>query len=86
MLVLDQYVTLLPCDGSDQRSVRIIQLSEHSLDNDPSGTGERVAREADKPYWISPTIGQDFNDYWSQEGTFKASQSLKKFLLTNAYA
>lgn len=55
-------------------------------DNDPSGTGERVAREADKPYWISPTIGQDFNDYWSQEGTFKASQSLKKFLLTNAYA
>lgn len=55
-------------------------------DNDPSGTGERVAQEADKPYWISPTIGQDFNDYWSQEGTFKASQSLKKFLLTNAYA
>jgi len=55
-------------------------------DNDPSGTGERVAREADKPYWISPTIGQDFNDYWSQEGTFRASQSLKKFLLTNAYA
>jgi len=55
-------------------------------DNDPSGTGERVAREADKPYWISPTIGQDFNDYWSQEGTFKSSQSLKKFLLSNAYA
>lgn len=55
-------------------------------DNDPSGTGERVARKADKPYWISPTIGQDFNDYWSQEGTFRASQSLKKFLLTNAYA
>lgn len=41
MLVLDQYVTLLPCDGSDQRSVRIIQLSEHSLNNDPSGTVEK---------------------------------------------
>jgi len=41
MLVLDQYVTLLPGDGSDQRSVRVIQLNEHTLDNDPRGTVEK---------------------------------------------
>jgi len=52
-------------------------------DHDSSGTGQRVAREINKPYWLSPTVGQDFNDYWLQEGTFKTSQALKKFLLAN---
>jgi putative DNA primase/helicase len=53
-------------------------------DHDASGTGQRVALEIEKPYWLGPTIGQDFNDYWLQEGTFRASQSLKKFLTANS--
>lgn len=53
-------------------------------DNDSSGTGQRVALEIEKPYWLGPTIGQDFNDYWMQEGTFRASQSLKKFLIAKS--
>ena len=50
-------------------------------DNDNSATGERVAREIAKPYWISPTVGQDFNDFHQLEGVFHASQSLKKVLI-----
>jgi putative DNA primase/helicase len=47
-------------------------------DNDPNGIGESVAKQTGKPYWISDTIGEDFNDYHQRVGAFKASQSLKK--------
>jgi putative DNA primase/helicase len=50
-------------------------------DNDPNRIGERSAQEAQKPYWISETVGDDFNDYHQREGTFRASQNLKKTLL-----
>ena len=50
-------------------------------DNDQSGTGERIAHDIGKPYWMSDTVGEDFNDYHQRAGTFKASQSLKKVLV-----
>lgn len=50
-------------------------------DNDPNNIGEKTAREAGKPYWISDTVGEDFNDYHKRVGNFKASQNLKKTLL-----
>lgn len=50
-------------------------------DNDANGVGERAARNANKPYWISPTIGEDFNDYHLRCGLFQAASSLKKVLL-----
>ena len=49
-------------------------------DNDSSGTGEKAARLTGKPYWMPATTGQDFNDYWLQVGTFKASQAIKQAL------
>jgi len=51
-------------------------------DNDPSSVGERIAKETGKPYWLSDTVGEDFNDYHVRVGIFKASQSLKKTLLS----
>lgn len=50
-------------------------------DNDPNGIGETVAKETGKPYWISDTVGEDFNDYHLRVGLFKASQSLKQIFL-----
>jgi putative DNA primase/helicase len=50
-------------------------------DNDNSGVGESVAKDAGKPYWLSDTVGEDFNDYHIRVGLFQASQSLKKFLI-----
>jgi putative DNA primase/helicase len=50
-------------------------------DHDNSGVGQRIACETSKPYWLSNTIGEDFNDYHMRVGLFKASQSLKKFLV-----
>ena len=55
-------------------------------DNDPNGVGEQAARDTGKPYWLSPAIREDFNDYHQRVGDFAASQSLKKFLLGNAIA
>lgn len=50
-------------------------------DNDPSGTGENAAKSIGKPYWLSDTVGEDFNDYHQKKGDFHASQSLKRLLL-----
>ena len=51
-------------------------------DNDPNSVGETTAKKTGKPYWISETVGEDFNDYHKRVGNFKASQSLKKLLLS----
>ena len=50
-------------------------------DNDPNCIGEKTAKETGKPYWLSETVGHDFNDAHRVHGTFKLSQSLKKALL-----
>jgi len=50
-------------------------------DNDSNRVGELVAIEAQQPYWLSDTVGEDFNDYHKRVGTFKASQNLKTILL-----
>jgi len=44
--------------------------------------GQTVAEKTGKPYFISETVGDDFNDYHQKVGLFKASQSLKKLLLS----
>lgn len=49
-------------------------------DNDTNRIGEKTAINIGKPYWLSDTIGQDFNDFHMSVGDFKASQSLKKAL------
>ena len=49
-------------------------------DNDSNRIGETTALKTGKPYWLSETIGQDFNDFHMSVGDFKASQELKKAL------
>lgn len=49
-------------------------------DNDSNGVGEKTAINIGKSYWVSDTIGQDFNDFHISVGDFKASQALKKAL------
>lgn len=53
-------------------------------DNDASRTGENTAKKTGKPYWISPATGEDFNDFHARVGLFRASQSLKQSLISNA--
>jgi hypothetical protein len=50
-------------------------------DNDPNGIGESVAKKTGKNYWLSDTVGEDFNDYHLRVGLFRASQSLKPYCL-----
>jgi len=49
-------------------------------DNDVSGTGERMAQKTGLPYWISDTLGEDFNDFHRRVKRFKASQELRNFI------
>jgi putative DNA primase/helicase len=50
-------------------------------DNDASRTGERVAQESGWPYFMPPTVGQDFNDFHRSTSLFKCSQALRSALL-----
>lgn len=49
-------------------------------DNDESGAGERSAKETGLKFFLPPTVGHDFNDYWKAVGTFSASQALRRFI------
>lgn len=51
-------------------------------DNDPNGVGEKAARDADKPYWLSETPGEDFNDFHIRVGLFQAMYPLKRALFS----
>lgn len=46
-------------------------------DNDASGTGERVANEIGWPYFMSDTVGEDFNDIHQRIGTFALAMRTK---------
>jgi len=67
--------------GNIQEVARGIPGGIVVADNDASGTGEDAARETGKPYWISSTTGEDFNDFHLRVGDFKASQSLKPVII-----
>lgn len=49
-------------------------------DNDASGTGQRVAKKTGKPYWISPLLGEDANDYMNRVGVDEFSLVLTAML------
>lgn len=53
-------------------------------DNDPNGVGEEAARETEKPYWLSETVREDFNDFHSRVGLFTATQSLRRIVFASA--
>jgi len=49
-------------------------------DNDSSLTGQRIAIESEKRYYIPSIVGQDVNDECNQSGYFAVSQKIKKIL------
>jgi len=55
-------------------------------DNDASGTGERVAIQIGAPYWMSETVGNDFNDDHKQRGLFAVSNDLRKLFIRRVNA
>lgn len=50
-------------------------------DNDASGTGEKVASEIGFTYWMSDTVGEDFNDTHQRAGLFHVAMQLKKMMM-----
>jgi putative DNA primase/helicase len=51
-------------------------------DNDASRTGEQAAIATGLPYWMAPTEGTDINDFHREQGTFRASQALRRWLVS----
>jgi putative DNA primase/helicase len=49
-------------------------------DNDASFAGEMAAKATGRPYWISPQVGEDFNDHANRVGGFSASQAILKLV------
>lgn len=49
-------------------------------DNDKSRMGQEAASATGLPFWLPPVEGEDINDLWKREGTFRTSQVLRKWL------
>lgn len=49
-------------------------------DNDASDTGRKAAQATGLPYYMPPTVGQDFNDMHREQGLFRATMALNDFL------
>lgn len=50
------------------------------VDNDESGTGQRVGQESGKPYYVPEITGDDLNDEVRRVGVFKVMQKFQKIL------
>ena len=61
---------------------KTLKLGLVIADNDASLTGEKAAQAIGWPYWVSPNIRQDLNDYTMNNSYFRISQELKKLLNT----
>lgn len=44
---------------------------------DGVGAGERAARLVGAPYWMSDSLGEDFNDFEARNGLFRSSQVIR---------
>lgn len=66
----------------------LVKVSRHLpkgfviADNDASGTGETAAKETCWPYFMPPTVGQDFNDYHAATGLFKVASALNRAMFS----
>lgn len=69
--------------GNIQEVARRIPGGIVVADHDPNGVGERAALNAQKQYWLSPTVGEDFNDYVLRVGIFQAALSLKATIVAH---
>lgn len=65
-------------------SAQNLQRMAHSgfvvADNDTSLTGSKAATATGLPYWMPPEAGTDINDYHRKHGTFRASQTIGRWL------
>ena len=82
MKALKRRYTLMVCfsSGNLLKVAKTVPSGFVVADNDASRTGENTAIKIGFPYWISDTVGEDFNDFHQRVGLFKASQSLGKVI------
>lgn len=66
--------------GNLEKMARAAGAGYVIADKDDSGTGERVALASGLPYFL-PDTG-DFNDLHQAQGTFRASQILRKWMIS----
>jgi putative DNA primase/helicase len=82
MKALKRRYTLHVCfsAGNMEKIAASLQGGFIVADNDASLTGVNTAKKIGWPYFMPPVVGQDFNDFATNVGLFKASQSLAKAL------
>lgn len=67
--------------GNLEHIARGVERGFVVADNDPHQAGLVAARNSRHPHWISPTVGEDFNDFHLRVGLFQAATALKHTLL-----
>lgn len=67
--------------GNMKKIAALIPSGYVIADNDASGTGEKTASEIGWPYWMSDTVGEDFNDTHARLGGFRVAMQLKQLFM-----
>ena len=82
MKALKRRYTLHICfsAGNMEKVASTLDAGYVVADNDASQTGLNSAKKIGWPYFMPPTTGQDFNDYFAEVGLFRSSQALAKSL------
>jgi len=82
MKALKRRYTLHICfsAGNMEKIASTLDAGYVVADNDASQTGLNSAKKIGWPYFMPPTTGQDFNDYFAEVGLFRSSQALAKSL------
>lgn len=82
MKALKRRYTLHICfsAGNMEKIASTLDAGYVVADNDASQTGLNSAKKIGWPYFMPPTTGQDFNDYFVEVGLFRSSQALAKSL------
>jgi hypothetical protein len=47
---------------------------------DHDKVGIRIAKETERPFWVSPNLGEDFNDYELRVGSAVSGKDLVQFI------
>lgn len=70
------------CTFSVHNLIKVARGSQGFVmaDNDSSGAGAKSAQETGLPWMMPPTVGQDANDYHTEEGLLRLCHLIQTFL------
>jgi putative DNA primase/helicase len=72
--------TIHVCFSAANLKVMAIKYPDCFIVADHDAVGIRIAKETERPFWVSPNLGEDFNDYELRVGSAVSGKDLVQFI------